>query len=304
MENIFSKLSKVVISVIVPAYNAATYIDDCLRSLSKVCGKGIEFIIVNDGSNDDTLKIIRKYIATDSRFKLIDTKHIGVGAARNLGVVHAEGDYISFVDADDMVSSEMYEVLYRKAIESDADITVCRATSIDGNGEIGRPLECWNFKPGIYDKTQIKNCDFLNNICSPVLWDKLIRGDIVRKNLSPSLRRGQDFIALISMIYASNIIRIIDDRLYYYRHHKKSTMAEPMSESTIISDFLTEKIAIGLINKYWDKTILAENYKRQVKEQWTAILHDLKYQQFSNLISSKLAEVMTLNNSKSKGKIS
>lgn len=293
MESIFSKSSKVVISVIVPAYNAADYIDDCLRSLSKVFGMGIEFIIVNDGSNDDTLKIIKKYTAKDNRFKLIDTKHIGVGAARNLGVAHANGDYISFVDADDMICSKMYETLYRKAIESDADITVCRATSIDSNGEIGRPLECWNFKPGIYDKTQIKNCDFLNNICSPVLWDKLIRGDIVRKCLSPSLRRGQDFIALINMIYASNFIRIIEDRLYYYRHHNKSTMAEPMSESTIISDFNTEKIAMGLINKYWDKTILAENYKRRVKEQWTVILHDIKYQQFNNLISSKLTEVMT-----------
>lgn len=295
MRNILSKSTKVLISVIVPAYNAATYIDDCLRSLSKVCGTCIEFIIVNDGSSDDTLKIIRKYSANDKRFKLIDTKHIGVGEARNLGVFHAGGDYISFVDADDMISPEMYEVLYRKSKESNADITVCCATSIDSNGKIGKPIKCWNFKPGIYDKTQIKNCDFLNNICSPVLWDKLIKRDIARKCLSPSLQRGQDFIALISMISSSNIIRIIEDRLYYYRHHNKSTMAAPLSESTIISDFYTEKIAIGLVNKYWDKTILAEKYSSRVREQWITVLQDEKYQQYSNLISSKLAEVMKYN---------
>lgn len=291
MESIFSKSSKVVISVIVPAYNAAAYIEDCLRSLSNVCGIGIEFIIVNDGSNDDTLKFIRKYTAKDSRFKLIDTKHIGVGAARNLGVAHAGGDYISFVDADDMISSEMYEVLYHNAIESDADITVCRATSIDSNGEIGRPLECWNFKPGIYDKSQIKNCDFLNNICSPVLWDKLIRREIVIKCLSPSLRRGQDFIALISMIHEANIVRIIDIPLYYYRHHIGSTMAEPLSESTILSDFKTEQEAVNLIRLYWNNTVLSKSYRNRVIKQWTEISANPQYLQFRNLISTNLMKI-------------
>lgn len=292
MENIIAKSSKVLISVIIPAYNAAAYIDDCLRSLSKVCGISIEFIVVNDGSRDDTLQIIRNYSNNDNRFKLIDSKHIGVGTARNLGIAHAGGEYISFVDADDMISPEMYEVLYRKAIESNADITVCRATSIDSNGVIGQPLECWNFKPGIYDKTQIRNCDFLNNICSPVLWDKLIKGDIARKCLSPSLQRGQDFIALISMIHESNVIRIIDTPLYYYRHHIGSTMAEPLSESTILSDFKTEQEAVRLIQLYWNNTVLSESYKDRVIKQWTEISDNPKYLHFRNLISDNLKKTL------------
>lgn len=291
MENILSKSPKILISVVVPAYNTAAYIDNCLRSLSKVSGMQIEFIIVNDGSSDDTISIIRKYTEKDSRFKLIDSEHVGVGASRNLGVAHASGEYISFVDADDMISPQMYEVLYRKAIECDADITVCHATSIDSNGNIGRPLERWNFKPGIYDKAQIMNCDFLNNICSPVLWDKLIKGNIARKCLSPSLRRGQDFIALISMIHEANVVRIIDTPLYYYRHHVESTMSEPLSESTISSDFETEREAVRLIDSYWNNTVLSKSYKDRVIKQWTDILDNPKYSQFKVLISNNLAEI-------------
>lgn len=280
------------ISVVIPAYNAAAYIGKCLYSLAKVSGLETEFIIVNDGSTDATSEIVRKYTANDSRFKLIESSHRGTGASRNTGVELAKGEYISFVDADDEVSPDMFEVLYQNALECDADITACRATSIDSDGHIGQPLKCWNFQPGIYTRSRITACDFLNNICSPVLWDKLVKREIAKKCLSPTLRRGQDFITLIKMIYASNCIRIIDKSLYFYRHHEKSTMAEPLSESTIVSDFETEKEAIRIIRKYWCDTVLAESYEKRVIKQWMEIACTPQYSRFRSLIATKLDEVL------------
>ena len=89
------------ISVIVPVYNQEKNLDKCMDSLINQSLKDIEFIFVNDGSTDDSEKVILKYQKNDKRIKLISKKNGGQASARNLGLKYAKGEYISFVDSDD-----------------------------------------------------------------------------------------------------------------------------------------------------------------------------------------------------------
>ena len=117
------------ISVIVPVYNGEQYITECIESILSQTYHNIEVIIIDDGSTDDTVRITRQYAAGDKRIKLISQSNRGPSCARNLGLENARGSYITFVDADDVVSTDYLEVLYILLCETGADITACTFTN-------------------------------------------------------------------------------------------------------------------------------------------------------------------------------
>lgn len=99
------------LSIIIPAYNKEEKIVRCLESLRTLEASDLEFIIVNDGSTDDTKSVCEKYVDLDSRFHLINQKNAGVSAARNTGLDYSKGKYIGFVDADDEISSSYSKII-------------------------------------------------------------------------------------------------------------------------------------------------------------------------------------------------
>jgi glycosyltransferase involved in cell wall biosynthesis len=112
------------VSVIVPVYNAEPYLAECIESLLAQTLDSCEFIFVNDGSRDGSLAILERYRMSDSRVRIIDQDNQGVSAARNAGLAAARGMYIGFVDSDDWVETDMFEVMYRAAADSGCDIVV------------------------------------------------------------------------------------------------------------------------------------------------------------------------------------
>ena len=92
------------ISIIVPVYNVEEYLEECLESICKQTYTDIEVVLVNDGSTDGSKEICEKYCRQDSRFKLINQENQGQSAARNNGVSFSTGEYITFVDSDDVIS--------------------------------------------------------------------------------------------------------------------------------------------------------------------------------------------------------
>ena len=114
------------ISIIIPAYNAEPYIDKCLNTILNQTFKGnFEIIIVNDGSKDDTLKILNKYAKKYKKIKIIDQKNAGQAVARNNALKVALGKYIMFVDVDDYIDETMLDKMYSVAIKENADIVYC-----------------------------------------------------------------------------------------------------------------------------------------------------------------------------------
>lgn len=121
------------VSLIIAVYNVKEYLERCMNSLLNQTLKNIEFIIVDDGSTDGSGKMCDEYALSDSRITVIHKKNAGLGMARNTGLKHARGRYVGFIDSDDYVLPEMFEVLYRAAEEEQADLVLSGARIIGGS---------------------------------------------------------------------------------------------------------------------------------------------------------------------------
>ena len=110
------------ISVILPVYNVAIYLRECLDSIINQTLSDLEIICINDGSTDNSLDILREYEKNDKRIIVVDKKNEGLSVTRNLGITLATGEYISFVDSDDYLDVDFYDILYNAAKKYEADI--------------------------------------------------------------------------------------------------------------------------------------------------------------------------------------
>ncbi len=119
------------ISVIVPVYNVEKYLERCIKSILNQSFDNIELILVNDGSKDSSLEICNRYKDNDNRVTVIHKENAGVSSARNTGLDCCKGQYIGFVDSDDWIDSDMYEVLFGAINEYDADIAMCSYREVD-----------------------------------------------------------------------------------------------------------------------------------------------------------------------------
>ena len=113
------------ISIIVPMFNSARFLDRCVRSLRNQTLQDIEIICVNDGSTDNSMIIVRKFANNDSRIKIIEQQNKKQGAARNAGMKIATGEYIGFVDSDDWVDLDLYKLLLKNIQSTQSDIAIC-----------------------------------------------------------------------------------------------------------------------------------------------------------------------------------
>lgn len=122
------------ISIIIPVYNTAKYLERCLDSVLNQTYKNLEIILVDDGSTDESSEMCDSFAVIDSRIKVIHQKHSGVGQARNSGIKIATGDYIAFVDSDDYIEKNMYQKMLEISERESADICVCQwqYQNIDG----------------------------------------------------------------------------------------------------------------------------------------------------------------------------
>ena len=256
------------ISVIIPIYNAGKFIRKCLESVVNQMFTDFEVICIDDGSTDESSSILSEYASRYKNITVVQQKNMGQGPTRNRGVSLAVGKYIKFVDADDYLHLVALQILYETAERTKADIIVSKAFCVNETGDNISPLKMWNSLIGNYSRQEFINIDFFNNACSPVLWDKLIRADIAKICLSPSLKRGQDFVTLIKYVSLSDNIFFIENRLYYYRHHGSSIMATPESRETITTDFITEQFAINVMRNYFQDTKAYSFYCKRIQQEW------------------------------------
>lgn len=125
------------ITIVIPVFNCEKYVARCLDSVLRQTFHGWEAVCVNDGSTDGSLDILRSYEKSDCRIRVIDGENRGVSHARNMGIDAAKGNYIGFIDADDMVEPQMYEFLLRAVTENKNSVAVCDYESrSDISGEI------------------------------------------------------------------------------------------------------------------------------------------------------------------------
>ena len=215
------------ISIIVPVYNVEEYLEECLESIRKQTYQDIEVILVNDGSTDGSHAICERYCQMDKRFRLINQKNQGQSVARNHGVKESIGEYIMFVDSDDVVSLGMLEQLM-KYMSNGIDIVECDRTEA---------IQCLNEeKKDIHVKEFDSDEALYQCFNHGVSWSpvaKLYRREIVEK--VPFLENliYEDFYTGIVSLKYIHKMRKINYIGYYYRYHTSSTMNQKYSEKNL-----------------------------------------------------------------------
>ncbi len=131
------------VSIIIPVYNVEQYLVECLDSVVNQSFRDIEIIVINDGSTDNSLNIIKQYMGKDDRITLIDKKNEGTGLTRNAGIKMAKSKYFLLLDSDDCLALNAIEVLYNKMLQADFDILIFNGLSFEDYGE----NRCWNKNP-------------------------------------------------------------------------------------------------------------------------------------------------------------
>ena len=215
------------ISIIVPVYNVEEYLEECLESIRKQTYQDIEVILVNDGSTDGSQAICEYFCQTDKRFRLINQKNQGQSVARNHGVKESIGEYIMFVDSDDVVSLGMLEQLM-KYMSNGIDIVECdRTEAIQCLNEEKKDIHVKEFD----SDEALYQCFHHGVSWSPVA--KLYRREIVEK--VPFLENliYEDFYTGIVSLKYIHKMRKINYIGYYYRYHTSSTMNQNYSEKNL-----------------------------------------------------------------------
>ena len=165
-------MTKPDISIIVPIYNAEKYLNKCLKSLINQTKQELEFILINDGSTDNTEEIIKKY--KDSRIKYFKNKNQGIGKTRNFGISKATGKYIMFCDSDDYYDLSACEILFDKVEKEKLDLAICDFYKVYDNNLLEE-------KTLSFENTTLQEApSILGENLSP--WNKIYKRDLITKN--------------------------------------------------------------------------------------------------------------------------
>jgi hypothetical protein len=201
------------VSVIVPAFNVGPLLTDCLRSITTQTYPHLEVIVVDDGSTDRSADVVRGFAARDARVRLIVQENAGVSSARNVGLERASGDYINFVDADDWIEPNTYELMVAALEDGRYDFVTCGyfVDSSDesrpgpANDQFLRPL---NTAEGLESVLATQN---------RFVFTRLFRREVVGPvRFRTDLHWGEDTVFVVEVARRARSSSVLHDRLYHY----------------------------------------------------------------------------------------
>ena len=211
------------VSIIVPAYNAEDTIGSTLSSLINQTFANIEVIVIDDGSSDNTMEVVEQYCSTDSRVYLIKKENGGAGAARNAGLEKASGDFITFVDSDDLLNRFAIQVMVSIATCANADVVVGRHERFDDGihePNLSAGVECEGLATTVKADMAIESILYKEEhegVCG-----NLYRTDLVNGLTFPSVRVYEDACFNLSALAKAKACVILHQSLFWYRQRNGS----------------------------------------------------------------------------------
>lgn len=247
------------LSVIVPVYNVENTLDRCIKSISTQTYRNMEIILVDDGSTDRSREICEKWARSDKRIRITAPKiNEGLAEARNLGIRYSNGEYLAFVDSDDFLELDAYEVMINIMERDNCDIVICNF---------------WNYRE--IDKKRKKAYRMFDCCTSDVLikalmeqlpttaWCKILKRRIMQPEIGeailfPKGRRYEDTVVSFKQIIAANKISFVSKPLYYYVQSnntitakpKKSDYSDIIKNSNELQSLLQQKVTDNLLACY------------------------------------------------------
>lgn len=207
------------VSLIIPVYNVRDYLRKCLDSVAAQTYPHLEVVIVNDGSTDDSLDIIREYTAKYPNFRCYTIENRGQGGARNYGMEQAAGDYVAFLDSDDYIAENCIERLMAAAEETDCDMVVCNCYDVREDGSVLQVYQN-RYRNAITNVAQ--EPEILFNRVSP--WGKLYKRELLNGLSFASRVWYEDMRMAPKVLLRAGKVAFIEDFLFFYVQREGSTM--------------------------------------------------------------------------------
>lgn len=260
------------VSVIIPVYNGEEYIQACLESVLNQTLEGVEIIVINDGSKDRTQKILAQYQQKYSdKIKVISKENEGQGKARNIGIDLAKGEFITFVDSDDTIDSNMLQKLYDKARTEESDLIICDYYEISSvkeektentkkqekqNNKINKAI-----KKAIIQKSSDPKKDYIVSVAGPC--NKIIKTEILKKNNLRFLENAiYEDIAMVPLIALyTNKIAYVEEPLYNYYIRAGSTMRQTEFNDKLLSIYTV----LDTLERAFVQTELIDQYREELE---------------------------------------
>ena len=252
------------LSVIIPVYNVAEYLAECLTSVCNQTLTDIEIICVNDGSTDNSGDILQDFAKQDTRIQIINQENAGLSAARNTGLKYATGEYITFLDSDDWIALDYYETLYKSAKENDADIAVGNVMCYYSDSHMALEYTFrYSFAAG--KKLLLDSYDKKDILQSCAVWNKIYKRELIVDN-NLQFYHGkmvEDFPFTFMAVALANKIACCPFTFLFYRQRQTSIMKDPTKQIRNTWDvldnyntLLTELNASNVITKNYFKSNL------------------------------------------------
>lgn len=255
-------MSKPLVSIILPVYNAQNHIARCLESICAQSWQNIEVIVLNDGSKDQSLPVCEAFRAKDERIVLVDKANSGVSDTRNLGLKLASGKYVQFVDSDDYIDPDFTEHLVTAAEQNNADLVIAPYKMVIPAGatkpeqvldklqdELGvmtvaRPPEVreYGFLPaGVYTQDEFARhlMDKPASYFYGVLWNKLYRRDLLvdhQIQFTSEVRWAEDLVFNMQYLEYANVLVSIPEAGYYYVQNPQSICHTQINAASLVQN--------------------------------------------------------------------
>lgn len=214
------------VSIVVPVYNSAKYLEKIIEQLLNQTYKELEIIFVDDGSSDNSDEIIKRYEERDKRIRYMYQDNGGPSKARNTGIEHAQGEYLTFVDSDDSVESTYIEKLYEGIVKNKADVCCCGYTCLEREKQYThndyypvKRKEQGNFLEKLFEGT------------GGTTWGKIYRTEIIKSNdikFDEKYRLCEDQLFALEIFLKCKIFSSIDYNGYYYNRLNENSLVSTL----------------------------------------------------------------------------
>lgn len=256
-------------SLIIAIYNVEKYLDDCLIS---VCNQNLssneyEIICVNDGSTDQSLQVIKKYQASSTNINVIDQANKGVSSARNAGLKEALGEYIWFIDGDDMIADNCLKQLYEILQKNKLSILCFNYLTINEFYSYKQKVSPICKNEGLVDTTKY----------IPALWQKVFRRDIISEDFNEHLIYGEDDEFLFPLILQNLPVKQSNKVFYYYRQRSESITHNNSYEN----NQLRIENTLWRIKHFLEKR---DYYKQYTDKKQIELIHTYEYNLYAVIL--------------------
>lgn len=270
------------VSIIVPVYNTAEYLPECLGSICQQTLKEIEIICVDDGSTDDSPQILAEFALKDDRIKIIHKENGGLVAARKTGILASNGTYVAFVDSDDWIEPNMYEELFRIAEENKVDMVTC-GYFLEGNyttkhvDTVSEGLYTGDDMEKLRD-TAIYNLKEKTTGLRASLCCKLFQKDLIcnaQFKISDEITMAEDKMCLMTMLLDCTSVYVYHQPLYHYRIRANSMVHSGSAEYLL---------KVYAVYKYLNELYQDERFTKNMRKQSEVYITELLYKGINTLL--------------------